>query len=277
MTGTATGTSIYMAGIAWAVGGAFTARVWSRERLAGLGLIGLGLAAFAPPALADQNLIAADNGTVRCDASLKDLTRISLKDDQFASVSKMQTGNASDDFQVVNEPTRGDIYLSVAASFNRPAISFFGITRKGFVYKFVCTVAGVDAKQVFIANADIEQPRPAGERWPAGLSASDIAARLIAAMYAQKPVEGYEITWRALAPVNVGPLRVQLVGQYASAAYTGKLLKITNSGTSPVTIGEDQVGPAGALAISVTNPALKPGDSTTAFVVERAPAPGELP
>lgn len=277
MTGTATGTNMVMAGIAWTVGGMLTARVWSRERLVGLCLIGLGLAALAPPALADQNLIAADNGTVRCDASLKDLTRISLKGDQFASVSKMQTGNASDDFQVVNEPTRGDIYLSVAASFNRPTISFFGITRKGFVYKFVCTVSGGDAKQVFIANADIEQPRQAGERWPAGLSASDTAARLIAAMYAQKPVEGYEITWRALAPVNVGPLRVQFVGQYASAAYIGKLLKITNAGTSPVTIAEKQIGSADALAVSVTNPALKPGESTTAFVVERTPAPGEQP
>ena len=277
MTGTATGTSIIMAGIAWTVGGAFTARVWARERLAGLCLTSLGLAAFAPPALADQNLIAADNGTVRCDASLKDLTRISLKGDQFASVSKMQTGNASDDFQVVNEPTRGDIYLSVAASFTRPTLSFFGITHKGFVYKFVCTVTGADAKQVFITNADSEAPRQAGEHWPAGLSASDTAARLIAAMYAQKPVEGYEITWRALAPVNVGPLRVQFVGQYASAAYMGKLLKITNSGAKPVTLEEDQVGPADALAVSVTNPALKPGDATTAFVVEQARVPGEQP
>jgi conjugal transfer pilus assembly protein TraK len=100
----------------------------------------------------------------------QDLTRISLKDDQFASVSKVQAANPSDDFQVVNEPLRGDIYLSVANGFSKPTISFFGTTRKGFVYKFICAVGGNDARQVFIANADVEHPRPVGAAWPAGLS-----------------------------------------------------------------------------------------------------------
>ena len=90
-------------------------RVWWRERLVGVALVGLGIVGMAEPALADQNVLAADNGTVRCDASLKDLTRITLKDDQFASVSKIQTGSAAEDFQVVNEPLRGDIYLSVGS------------------------------------------------------------------------------------------------------------------------------------------------------------------
>lgn len=275
MTGAETGANIVMAAVQWAAGAMLAARMWQRKRLTGLGLIGL--AACAQPAFADQNLIVADNGTVHCDASLKDLTRISLKDDQFASVSKVQTGNAADDFQVVNEPTRGDIYLSVAANFSRPTISFFGITRKGFVYKFLCTVAGADAKQVFIVNADVEQPRAVGEIWPAGLSPSDTAARLIAAMYAQKPVEGYEITWVSRAPVNVGPLRVQLVGQYAGAAFTGTMLKITNTSTKPEIVAESAVGPADAVAISVHNPALKPGEATTAFVVEHTRSAGEQP
>lgn len=276
MTGAATGTSKFMSDIAMAAGARRPA-ARNRARLAVVALVSFVPVALARPAYADQNLVAADNGTVHCDASLKDLTRISLKDDQFASVSKVQTGNAADDFQVVNEPTRGDIYLSVASGFSRPTISFFGITRKAFVYKFVCTVAGADAKQVFIANADVERPRAVGERWPAGLSPSDTAAKLIAAMYAQTPVEGYEVKWAALAPVNVGALRVQLVGQYAGALYTGKLLKITNTGAKPETIEEGKVGPADALAISVTNPALKPGEATTAFIVQRARDAGAQP
>jgi conjugal transfer pilus assembly protein TraK len=258
-------------------GGRRSSRLWWREHLARTAMIGVGLLASAQPAFADQNLIVADNGTVHCEASLKDLTRISLKDDQFASVSKVQTGNPAEDFQVVNEPSRGDIYLSVATGFARPTISFFGTTRKGYVYKFVCTVTGSDAKQIFVANADIDQPRPVGEHWPANLSTQETAAKLIAAMYAQKPVEGYDITWRALAPVNVGGIKVQMVGQYAGPSLTGKLLKLSNAGTKPVTLSEDQVGPANAIAISIANSKLEAGQETTAFVVVRTVGTGDQP
>jgi conjugal transfer pilus assembly protein TraK len=177
---------------------------------------------------------------------------------------------------VVNEPLRGDIYLSVANGFSKPTISFFGTTRKGFVYKFICAVGGSDARQVFIANADVEHPRPVGETWPAGLSPQDASARLIAAMYAQKPVEGFDITWRALVPVNIDTLVVQMVGQYVGASYTGKLIKITNRGTSRH-MAEDKVAPADAIAVSITNPRLAPGEATTAFIVQRSADAGGQP
>ena len=248
---------------------------WAEHAL-GLVLVGAGLVAAAP-AYADQTLMVADNGTVHCEASAKDLTRISLKDDQFASVSKVQAASPSDDFQVVNEPLRGDIYLSVASGFTRSTISFFGTTRKGFVYKFICAVSGSDARQVFIANADVEHPRPVGEQWPAGLSAQDMSARLIPAMYSQKPVEGFDITWRALVPVNIDGLSVQMVGQYGGPSYTGKLLKITNHGAKPALLAEDRVAPADAIAVSITNARLAPGEETTVFVVQRTADAGGQP
>ena len=257
-------------------GASLAPRLWWAERALGIALVSAGLATAAP-AFADQTLLVADNGTVRCEASAKDLTRISLKDDQFASVSKVQAPNPADDFQVVNEPLRGDIYLSVANGFSKPTISFFGTTRKGFVYKFICAVGGSDARQVFIANADVEHPRPVGETWPAGLSPQDASARLIAAMYAQKPVEGFDITWRALVPVNIDTLVVQMVGQYVGASYTGKLIKITNRGPKPAALTEDKVAPADAIAVSITNPRLAPGEATTAFIVQRSPDVGGQP
>jgi conjugal transfer pilus assembly protein TraK len=67
-------------------------------------------------------------------------------------------------------------------------------------------------------------------RWPV---AQDAAARLIAAMYAQKPVEGFDITWRPLVPVNIDALVVQMVGQYVGANYTGKLSRSPTAATSP--------------------------------------------
>lgn len=51
-------------------------------------LICFGALCLAAPALADQSIPAADNGTVACVASAKDLIRISLAGDQFASVSE---------------------------------------------------------------------------------------------------------------------------------------------------------------------------------------------
>lgn len=244
------------------------------SRPIGAGIAAAGALLVPSPATADQNLMVADNGEVRCEASRSDLTRISLKDDQFASVSKVSTGIPSEDFSVVNEPVRGDIYLSVPDGYAKPAISFFGTTRKGFVYKFVCSIAGEDARQVFIANADLERPpEAAGASIPAALSDNEGAVRLIQAMYVGSIVDGFEIRDRALTPVNVGELRVQLLSEYRGVALTGKSLRIENRGEEAVTISEAMIAPSGVLAVSIAEPELAPGGVTTAFVVARA---GEL-
>jgi conjugal transfer pilus assembly protein TraK len=135
-----------------------------------------------PPAYADQTLLVADNGTVHCEASAKDLTRISLKDDQFASVSKVQAANPADDFQVVNEPLRG-----TSTSPSPMAFPSHDLLLRDDAQRLRLQIhlrrRRLDARQVFIANADVEHPRPVGEQWPAGLSAQDASSRLIAAMY----------------------------------------------------------------------------------------------
>ncbi|OYY74312.1 MAG: conjugal transfer protein TraK, partial [Sphingomonas sp. 28-62-20] len=128
--------------------------------LRGLGaaLFTVGFVMAATPAFADENILAVDNGEVRCRASKADLTRISLKDDRFVSVSRVQTGVEGQDFSIVHEPTRGDIYISVPEAYSKPNISFFGTTQKGLVYKFDCQIGGDSAVQVFVGNADIENP-----------------------------------------------------------------------------------------------------------------------
>lgn len=236
--------------------------------------IGAGLLLCAAPAFADQHVMAADNGQVGCEASARDLTRIALKDDQFASVSKVSSGVPTEDFSVVNEPVRGDIYISVPEGYARKTVSFFGTTRKGFVYKFVCTIAGDDAKQVFVANADLEKgPAAAAEAIPAGLSGSEGAVRLVRAMYQQLPVDGFEIRQRGAVPVNVGALRVQMVAEYRGATLTGKAIKVENRGPKPVEITEEMVAPGGGppalnpVAVSIAAPRLAPGQATTAYIV----------
>lgn len=238
------------------------------RRSVGAGLIGGVLLALPHPALADQTLLVADNGQVQCEASLKDLTRISLKDDQFASVSKVSAGNPSEDFSVVNEAIRGDIYLSVPEGFARHSISFFGTTRRGYVYKFTCAVAGDEARQVFIANADIEHPREPSDVGSAGLSDDEAAMRLVRAMAQQLPAHGFDVRWKPLVPVMAGTLKMQVLGQYRGVTLVGKILRLENRGSRPVTLADEQVASASAVAVSIANPDLAPAQATTAYIVE---------
>lgn len=231
-------------------------------------LFALGAAALTPTVAiaADENLLVADNGEVRCTASQRDLTRFALKDDQFASVSKVSTGVPTEDFSVVNEPIRGDIYVSVPEGYSRRAISFFGTTRKGFVYKFLCAIAGDDAKQIFVANADLEKAQAPQASNPAA-SERDTAVRLVQAMYAQGTADGFEVRQRVLTPVNVGDLKVQMVAEYAGIALTGKSIKIENKGRKRADITEEMIAPADAVAVTISNPRLEPGQATMAYVV----------
>lgn len=243
-------------------------------RSMGVGILAIGLVA-STPAFADENLMVSDNGTVHCDVSLKDLTRIALKDDKFASVSKIQSGIQGDDFEVVNEPIRGDVYLSIPDGFKRSTISFFATTQKGYVYKFACSVHGDDAQQIFVANADSDD---ASKSPPVKLTddmpLQEKAGRLVKAMYEQAVVDGFDQDWHSLAPVNVGALRVQLVGVYRGKALVGDMLKIENLGDKAVDLADEQIAPRDAVAVSIVNPKLGPKSATTAYVVETAPAGG---
>lgn len=239
----------------------------SGSRAIGAGLVGAAALMIATPAFADQSVMVADNGEVQCEVSKRDLTRISLKDDQFAAVSKVETGNPLEDFSVVHEPTRGDLYISVPDGFARPSVSFFGTTQKGYVYKFSCRVGGDEAHQVFIANADLEHPQPAAAQLSSAAPLNDQAVGLVRAMFEQRPVQGFEIQDQARAPVNVGALKVQLVTQYVSPTLSGKVLRIENTGAEAVALAEELVAAEGAVAVSISNPQLQPGQATTAYVV----------
>ncbi len=240
------------------------------SRVAGACLITLAVFLFAQPAWADQTVVAADSAQVDCQASAKDLTRISLVDDEFASVSKISTGNPQDDFSVVNEPVRGDIYLSVPNGFSRSALSFFGTSKRGYVYKFVCRIAGDQAAQVFVSNPAIAREKAAeGSPQQVAAGPQDAAVELVQAMYANSVADGYEMRQRALKPVYVGKLKVQMIAEYRGQDLTGKVLRIENTGDAPTELTERTVAPASALAVSIAEPKLDPGKVTTAYLVSQ--------
>ncbi|WP_188946091.1 TraK domain-containing protein, partial [Polymorphobacter multimanifer] len=79
--------------------------------------------ALAPPARADQFRMAADNARIDCVASKRELTRISLVGDSFASLNKVATGVPYNDFSVVAVSLKNDIYLSVPETYAAKAIN----------------------------------------------------------------------------------------------------------------------------------------------------------
>lgn len=262
----------YLIGSAIA-GAALCSRMCIVSRTTGALLIAVSAMGISAPALAlgDQTLMASDGSQVACSASARDLTRISLVEDEFASVSKINTGNPADDFSVVNEPVRGDIYLSVPDGFARPALSFFATSKRGYVYKFICRIAGDQAVQVFISNPAIAKA-DAAEAGPRGVqqaSSQDRAIELVQAMYDGQIVDGYEMRQRSLRPVYVGDLKVQMIAEYRGSEMTGRVLRIENKGTQEAILTEASVAPASSLAVSIAEPRLAPGKVTTAYLVSR--------
>jgi conjugal transfer pilus assembly protein TraK len=258
-----------------AAGVAFLSRVHCvTSRWMGAGLAGLAVLFAAQPAWAAQTIMASDSAQVDCTASGKDLTRISLVEDEFASVSKISTGNPIDDFSVVNEPVRGDIYLSVPDGFARSALSFFATSKRGYVYKFVCRIAGDQAAQVFVSNPAIAADKASdGRAAAAPLTPREAAIELIQAMYGNAVAEGYEMRQRTLRPVYVGTLKVQMIAEYRGQDITGRVLRIENKGDQLVELSEAMVAPASALAVSIADSKLAPGKVTTAYLVAQNGAP----
>ena len=235
----------------------------------GATMIGTALALLATPALADQFIESADNGEVRCTISSRELTRIALVGDGFASVSKITTGDPTSDFTVTNEPVRGDIYLSVASGFASPGISFFATSKKGNVYKFSCTLGAAEATQVFVTNAAVVPEARASE---SARSVADDAIALIKTMATSALPDGYRVRQAAGHSTRVGALRVQPVAEYRGATMIGRVVRIDNTGTTPAKLAvADFVAPA-AIAVSLGAETLDKGQSTTLWIVERTGA-----
>lgn len=223
------------------------------------------LLALASPALADQFKESADGGTIACSVSARELTRFALIGDQFASVSKISSGYPYNDFAVTHEPVRGDIYVSVPETFAAARISFFATTKAGYVYKFSCSIDRIEAAQVFITNPAIAKG-DAGA-WERQTSQDEAVVRLVQAMAAQQALPGFEISQPAALPSRVGALEVQLIAEYRGAALAGKVVRLANRSAKALTLSEKDLAPIGALAVSIAQGTLKPGASTTAYLV----------
>jgi conjugal transfer pilus assembly protein TraK len=236
----------------------------ARQRLTAA-ILAAAIQSFASPAMADQFKQSADGGSIDCAVSARELTRFSLIADQFASVSKISSGVPYNDFAVSNEPLRGDVYVSVPETFAGTRISFFATSRKGYVYKFACTVEKIEAAQVFVSNPALSKSD--ASQWEKQGSPEAAAVRLIQAMAGQQTIDGFELHQPAIMPSRVGVLEVQLIAEYQGAALAGKALRLANRGTKALTLSALDLAPKDTLAVAIAEPRLEPGASTTAYLV----------
>lgn len=236
----------------------------------GAALLGATLVLQAAPAFADQFVETADNGEVRCSISSRELTRISLVGDAFASVSKITTGDPASDFTVTNEPVRGDIYVSVATGFAAPGISFFATSKKGNVYKFACVLGDTAAAQIFVGNAGVTAEPIASDDRPRETSAE--AIRLIQAMAASKLPDGYRVRQAPGRASRVGDLKIQSIAEYRGTGLIGRVVRIDNLGDNPAKLAPGDFAGATTVALSLGTDSLGKSQATTLWVVERAGA-----
>lgn len=235
-----------------------------RQALLGIVAGGVGLAGTA---LADQHLMVADNGSVECAVSQRDLTRLALIGDAFASVSKVGTGQPYNDFSLQHEPVRGDLYLSVPELYAPRTVSFFATTRNGYTYKFQCQVKPIGAEQIFLTNPAIGQAKAA--RWERQSPERETAVRLIQAMYGNGTVEGYQIRHPSGGTERFGGLRLRVTSLYEGAALTGRVIEIRNVGREAFTLSESLFASSRSVAVALGQEQLGPGERTVAWLVER--------
>lgn len=163
------------------------------------------------------------------------------------------------------EPVRGDIYVSVPETFAAARISFFATTKAGYVYKFSCSIDKIEAAQVFVTNPALVKG-DAG-RWENQTTQEEAAVRLVQAMAGQQTIPGFEVSQLAAVPSRIGALEIQLIAEYRGAALAGKVVRLANRGTKVLTVTEQDLAAAGALAVSIARPVLEPGVATTAYLV----------
>ena len=92
--------------------------------------------------------------------------------------------------------------------------------------------------QVFISNPAIAKEKAGENTAPEKAGPEDAAVELVQAMYSNSVVDGYEMRQRALKPVYVGNLKVQLIAEYRGSDLTGKVLRIENKSDAPVELTE---------------------------------------
>lgn len=223
--------------------------------------------AIIAPAAADQFKTVADNGAIEGYASAAEITRLSLVGDRVASVQKTDADETGNDFNIAHDAVTGDLYLSLPHLYDRPYLSFFVTTKRGYTYKAHLQVRETPATQIFISNPGVGSER--AERWELETPFRRTVVRLVRAMWAGETVEGYEVAQGLDVSRKAGPLAWRVVARYDGAALIGRVLEVENRSGSTVDLSEDAFLTPGVIAVSLDAESLAPRQTARAFLILR--------
>jgi len=107
------------------------------------------------------------------------------------------------------------------------------------------------------------------EDWEQAAGPDEAAIRLIEAMAGDAVLPGFTARAELGLPRKTGGIEVQLVAEYSGAELVGQRLVLRNLGKEPLDLAADREGPAGTIAFAYGRDALRPGETTSAFLVFR--------
>lgn len=221
--------------------------------------------AIVAPAAADQFKTVSDNGAIEGYASASEITRLSLIGDRTLSVQKTDTDETGSDFNIAHDAVTGDIYVSLPTFYDRPYLSFFVTTKRGYTYKAHLDVRETPATQIFVANPGIGSER--AERWELETPFRRTVVRLVRAMWMGETVEGYEVARGLDVGRRAGPLAYRIVATYDGAALSGRVLKVENRSDKAVDLTEEAFLTPGVIAVSLDADRLASRRTAHAYVV----------
>jgi len=221
----------------------------------------------ASPAFADQFVEAADNAKIDCVLSRGELTRIALIDDGFANVSKIASTYPYNDFTVTHEPVRGDIYISVPPAICRRPGQLLRYEQGGLTSAVRVPDGRPRGEPDLRHQPGAEDPR--GRRLGAGGRSGRGGDPPDRGHGRDAVLPGFTARAELGLPRKTGGIEVQLVAEYSGAELVGQRLALRNLGKEPLDLAADREGPAGTIAFAYGRNGLRPGETTSAFLVFR--------
>ena len=217
------------------------------------------LLAASQPASALQILDAKDGETVLGKISRKEVTRISLERGRIRKV----TGNAGE-FLLEKDEEKGQIFIRPASPDSTKPINLFVSSERSTV---ALLLQPVDIPSDTIVIREGREPLKSASRMErSGLHVRTIK-NLLLAMAGDALPDDMEIRESGQELALWPGVRLTLQRAWLGAGIVGEKYQLANTGASDVNLAERDLYKPGVMAVSLEQNSLRPGESTTLFVI----------
>lgn len=212
------------------------------------------------PAHALQVIEGAERELAHARISLREMTRIAV-DDARVKYLRYREG----DLIFEQDDELGQVFIR-PADFSAKPINVFVSDSKGRTFGLLLEPADVPAESILLKDRGALR-KSGGTKLERAGNYDRVIKNMVLAMAGDEAPTGMEIREvRNDIPLWAGT-KLTMVRVYLAAAIAGERYILTNTGTSPITIAEQELFRKGVLAVSIEVMNLAPGDSTNVYVV----------